>query len=209
MPRDFAMQELFEELPAPQPAARVLVDGLNDMVLDYAIPAGMQGVTRGSRVEVPLRARSASGTVLALVQPEPEWAGRLRPLRRLVNEEPVVSPALMDLAEWAARYYAVPVEQMIRCIVPEPVRQERHEEKTRKVVVLQDWPDDDTLNKINRRAPRQAAILRYLHASADKREPLVDLGGSPALAPCRALEKAGYVRIEEEAVHRDLSPATQ
>ncbi len=203
MPRDFAMQELFEELPAPQPAARVLVDGLNDMVLDYAIPAGMQGVTRGSRVEVPLRARSASGTVLALVQPEPEWAGRLRPLRRLVNEEPVVSPALMDLAEWAARYYAVPVEQMIRCIVPEPVRQERHEEKTRKVVVLQDWPDDDTLNKINRRAPRQAAILRYLHASADKREPLVDLGGSPALAPCRALEKAGYVRIEEEAVHRD------
>lgn len=203
MPRDFAMQELFEELPAPQPAARVLVDGLNDMVLDYAIPAGMQGVTRGCRVEVPLRARNASGTVLALVQPEPEWAGRLRPLRRLVNEEPVVSPALMDLAEWAARYYAVPVEQMIRCIVPEPVRQERHEEKTRKVVVLQDWPDDDTLNKINRRAPRQAAILRYLHASADKREPLVDLGGSPALAPCRALEKAGYVRIEEEAVHRD------
>ncbi len=203
------MQELFADMPAFPPAARVLVDGLNDMVLDYAIPEHMSGVTRGSRVEVPLRARGTTGTVLALVQPEPEWAHRLRPLKRLVNEEPVISPALMDLAEWAARYYAVPVEQMIRCIVPEPVRQERHEEKTRKVVVLQDWPDDDTLNKINRRAPRQATILRYLHASAEKREPLADLGGSASLAPCRALEKAGYVRIEEEQVHRDPAGSEQ
>lgn len=197
------MQELFADLPAAAPAARVLVDGMNDMVLDYAIPATMQGVTRGSRVEVPLRNRSTTGTVMALVQPEPEWAGRLRPLLRLVSEEATVTPALMDMAEWAARYYAVPVEQMIRCIVPEPVRQERHEEKTRKVIVLQDWPDDDKLNKINRKAPRQAAILRYLHASDEKRETLSALGGSPALAPCRALEKAGYVRIEEEQVHRD------
>ena len=199
------MQELFTDLPAPPLAARVLVDGMNDMVLDYSIPVELGHVTRGSRVEVPLRGRGASGTVLALVPPDPEWAGRLRPLRRLINEEPVISAELMDLAEWAARYYAVPVEQMIRCIVPEPVRQERHEEKTRKVVVLQDWPDDETLNKINRRAPRQAAILRYLHASADKREALTDLGGTPALNPCRALEKAGYVRIEEEQVHRDPS----
>lgn len=191
------------------PAARVLVDGLNDMVLDYAIPEGMTGVTRGSRVEVPLRARGTTGTVLALVQPDPDWAHRLRPLRRLVNEAPVISPALMDLAEWAARYYAVPVEQMIRCIVPEPVRQERHEEKTRKVIVLQDWPDDDALNKLNRRAPRQAAILRYLHASEHKREPLTDLGGSAALPSCRALEKAGLVRIEEEQVHRDPAAGEQ
>ncbi|MBP3500168.1 MAG: primosomal protein N' [Akkermansia sp.] len=203
------MQELFSDLPAPAPAARVLVDGLNDMVFDYSIPADMQGVSRGCRVEVPLRGRSTTGTVLALVPPSAEWAGRLRPLKRLVNDEPVVSPALMDLAEWAARYYAVPVEQMIRCIVPEPVRQERHEEKTRKVVVLQDWPDDETLNKINKRAPRQAAILRYLHAGSTKRETLADLGGSPALVPCRALEKAGYIRIEEEQVHRDPAGSEQ
>ena len=182
-------------------AARVLVDGLNDMVLDYGIPAGMEGVTRGSRVEVPLRNRSTTGTVLAVSTPE--FGGRLKPLIRLIHDEPVVSPALMDLAEWAARYYAVPVEQMIRCIVPEPVRRERHEEKTRKVIVLQQWPDDDTLNKLNKRAPRQAGILRYLHASETKREPLSDLGGTAALNPCRALEKAGYVRIEEEQVHRD------
>ena len=77
------MQELFAELPAPVLAARVLVDGLNDMVFDYAIPSEMHGVARGSRVEVPLRARCTTGTVLSLVEPESEWASRLRPLRRL------------------------------------------------------------------------------------------------------------------------------
>lgn len=198
-----AMQELFAAPLVRQLTARILVDGMNDMVLDYAIPDGMAGVERGSRVEVPLRNRTATGTVLAMGGQGDGWSGALRPILRLVNDEPVVSAVLMDLAEWAARYYAVPVEQMIRCIVPEPVRQERHDEKTRKVVVLQNWPDDDQLNKINRRAPRQAAILRLLHASADKREPLTGLGGTPALTPCRALEKAGYVRIEEEQVHRD------
>lgn len=197
------MQSLFADEAATACAARVLVDGLNDMVLDYAIPAGMQGVTRGCRVEVPLRGRGATGTVLSLVEPEETWSGSLRPLRRLISDEPVVSPVLMDLAEWAARYYAVPIEQMIRCIVPEPVRQERHEEKTRRIAVLTNWPDDDRLNKINARAPRQAHILRYLHGSSDKRVPLSELGGTAALNPCRALEKQGYLRMEEETVHRD------
>ncbi len=196
------MQELFPQQGGGL-AARVLLDGMNDMVLDYAVPPGMEGVVRGSRVEMPLRGRAATGTVMALVPPEPEWAGRLRPLRRLVAEEPVVSPVLMDLAEWAARYYAVPLEQMIRCIVPEPVRQERHEEKTRKVAQLLQWPSDDVLNKMNARAPRQASILRYLHGSEGQRAPLAELGGSAALAPCRALEKQGLVRVEDEAVHRD------
>lgn len=197
------MQGLFAEDMPTALTARVLVDGLNDMVLDYAVPSEMQGVTRGSRVEIPLRGRAATGTVLNLVPPDEQWSGRLRQIKRLVAEEPVVSSILMDLAEWAARYYAVPVEQMIRCIVPEPVRQERHEEKTRKVAILTQWPDDDKLNKINSRAPRQASILRYLHGSSDKRAPLSDLGGTAALTPCRALEKHGYIRIEEETVHRD------
>lgn len=196
------MQELFQPEPAGL-VAKVLVDGFHDMALDYAVPPGLGKTVRGSRVEVPLRQRRATGTVIALSQPEEGWGGRLKPISRLIDDAPAVSPCLLDLAEWAARYYAAPVEQLIRCIVPEPVRRERHEEKTRKVAVLVQWPDDATLNKINARAPRQAAILRYLHNSRDKKEPLADLGGSPALPPCRALVKQGYVRLEEEPLHRD------
>ena len=75
------MQELFADLPELPLAARVLVDGMNDMVLDYSIPDGMAGVTRGSRVEVPLRARGTTGTVVALVPRDPEWAAATREQR--------------------------------------------------------------------------------------------------------------------------------
>lgn len=198
------MQELFS-VSSGVPTVRVLMDGMDDMVFDYAVPDEMAGsIERGSRVEVSLRGRMTTGTVIAKNAPrEGSWGGKLKPISRLVGDEPAISAQLMELAEWAARYYAVPLEQMVRCIVPESVRREKHDEKTRKVVVLQDWPDDAELNKINARAPRQAAILRYLHADESKRATLNDLGGSAALAPSRALEKRGWVRIEEEQVHRD------
>lgn len=196
------MQELFGNQPRVR-AVRVLVDGRDDMVLDYALPLGTDSIERGCRVEIPLRGGKAVGTVLQTVEPEDAQSYRLRPILRTVDDQPIVSPALLDLAEWAANYYAVPIEQMIRCIVPEAVRQERHEEKTRKILELLSFPDDEQLNKINARAPRQASILRYLHDSPDKRAPLSDLGGSPALAPARSLAKQGLVRICEETVHRD------
>lgn len=196
------MQELFGNQPRVR-AVRVLVDGRDDMVLDYALPPGTDSIERGCRVEIPLRGGKAVGTVLQTVEPEDAQSYRLRPILRTVDDQPIVSPALLDLAEWAANYYAVPIEQMIRCIVPEAVRQERHEEKTRKILELLSFPDDEQLNKINARAPRQASILRYLHDSPDKRAPLSDLGGSPALTPARSLAKQGLVRICEETVHRD------
>lgn len=183
--------------------AKVLMDGLNDMVLDYSIPHGMAHIARGSRVEVPLRNRISTGTVIELSAPNQEWGNRLKAILKLIDDTPAVSEKLMDLAEWAARYYAVAIEQLIRCIVPEPVRREKHEEKTRKVVCLLKKPDDDELNKINTRAPRQASIIRYLVNGKSGKEPLADLGGSAALPACRSLEKRGFVRIIDETQHRD------
>ncbi len=181
-------------------AVRVLVDGISDMVLDYAVPPGMR-VQRGCRVEIPLRGRCATGTVLKLVEASTEY--RLKPLVRLIEEEPVVSPALMDLAEWAAAYYAVPAEQLLRCIVPEPVRRERHEEKTQKYATLLRRPDEEELNRINKRAPRQSAILRFLMELEEGAGFLSEFGGTSALAACRALAKQGLVGLEDRPVHRD------
>lgn len=197
------MQELFPALPTQGVTARVLLDGMEDRVFDYAVPPELAQLSRGCRVEVPLRHRTATGTIIGIHTHSDISPGRLKAILRTVDTSPSLSPALMELAEWAARYYAVPLEQMVRCIVPESVRKEKHEAKTRKIIILQNWPDDAELNKINAKAPRQASILRYLHADDSKRVPLSDLGGSAALVPCRALEKRGWIRIEEEQIHRD------
>ena len=53
-------------------AARVLLDGaVADLEFDYAIPPALDGVGPGSRVSVPLRNRTMTGTVL-IVYPAAE-----------------------------------------------------------------------------------------------------------------------------------------
>ena len=54
-------------------AARILVDGQSDLVLDYGIPPEAGDVKPGCRVQVPLRNRTATGTVLTLSEPAPAW----------------------------------------------------------------------------------------------------------------------------------------
>ncbi len=161
----------------------------------------MQRVCEGCRVEIPLRGRRTTGTVIAVSSAEPEQVHGIKNLIRLIDAAPIISPPLMKLAQWASSYYAVPLEQMVRCLVPESVRQERHSEKTHKVIELLRPPTLEEFNAITVKAPRQASILKDLKET--KRIPLTELGGSAALPSCRTLEKRGFIRISEEAEHRD------
>lgn len=161
----------------------------------------MHNIREGCRVEIPLRGRRATGTVITLSSSAEEQTGRVKSLIRLIDAEPLISPTLMKMAQWASRYYAVPMEQMVRCLVPESVRQERHSEKTHKVIELMRPPTLEELNTLTIKAPRQASILKDLQET--KRLLLSELGGSAALPPCRTLEKRGFVRISEESEHRD------
>jgi len=83
--------------------ARVLIDGPSELVFDYAIPAGLP-VQPGCRVRVPLRRKSAHGTVLALSDAPPEDFA-LRELEALVDPEPLITPTLLKVGQWIAGYY--------------------------------------------------------------------------------------------------------
>ncbi|MFR4416801.1 MAG: hypothetical protein ACLT8E_05155 [Akkermansia sp.] len=113
-------------------AARILVDGQSDLVLDYGIPPEAGDVKPGCRVQVPLRNRTATGTVLTLSEPAPAWKDRLKPILKLIDPEPLISPVMMNLASWAADY-SVALDQMIRRLLPETVRQENTAEKWKMV----------------------------------------------------------------------------
>lgn len=134
-------------------AARILVDGQSDLVLDYGIPPEAGNVRPGCRVQIPLRNRTATGTVLTLSEPDPAWQDRLKPILKLIDPEPLISPVMMDLAAWAADYYSVALDQMIRCLLPETVRQENTSEKIRKMVHLEKQPTREELDALYRKAP--------------------------------------------------------
>lgn len=179
---------------------RVLIDGPSELVFDYAVPEGLR-VKPGCRVRVPLRRKSATGTVLS-VSDEVHSDFALREIDSLIDPEPLMDETLLRIGRWIADYYACGFETVVRSLLPESVRNEGNSAKTRRVAALAKMPDQEQLDKISRRAPRQYAILMLLCSASGQRLASVDLGkGSDAAL--KALEKAGYLRIEKEEVRRD------
>jgi primosomal protein N' (replication factor Y) len=180
--------------------ARVLIDGPSELVFDYAIPAGLD-VRPGCRVRIPLRRKSATGTVLSTGEPE-QADFALRELESLIDPEPLITPVLLRTADWIARYYGSSIESVIRSVLPEGVRSEENSAKTRRVAVLDGAPDPAVLAKLEKRAPRQFAILSLLAHAPDRRLPVADLGDGNAAA-LKSMEKAGLLRLDAEKVRRD------
>ncbi|MDX1679203.1 MAG: primosomal protein N' [Akkermansiaceae bacterium] len=179
---------------------RVLIDGPSELVFDYAVPQGMS-VLPGCRVRVPLRQKSATGTVLSISGQEQEDFA-VRELQSLIDPEPLIDSDLLRIGHWIADYYACGIETVVRSLLPESVRNEDNSAKTRRVAVLKQMPGEEEFDKLSRRAPRQHAILMVLQASADQRMATTDLGKG-ADSPLRALEKAGWIGIEHQEVRRD------
>ena len=186
--------------PLVQQSARVLIDGPSELVFDYMIPDGMNVVT-GCRVRIPLRNRDSTGTVLD-IGPPPQTNYNLRPISKLIDPEPLITPTLMKLGKWIADYYVAPLEQVMRALLPESVRQDAHSEKVQKVVEIVQMPDAEALDKLAKRAPKQHVILKLLAANEGKMS-LKDLGGGSITAAVKSLEKKGHVKLAAEAVRRD------
>jgi primosomal protein N' (replication factor Y) (superfamily II helicase) len=104
--------------------AQVAVDarvGSLSGLFDYAVPDELVGqVQVGHRVQVPFGKRTVTGFVYALN--DAPSVLELKPIRALVDEEPVLPPVLVELAGFVADHYIVPLDEVVRAIVPPRVR---------------------------------------------------------------------------------------
>jgi primosomal protein N' (replication factor Y) (superfamily II helicase) len=177
--------------------AKILIDGPSELIFDYEVPSDLN-VKVGCRVRVPLRNKDSTGTVLAIEESLYDLGYSPRPIRHLIDPEPLITPVLMKLGRWMSEYYIAPMEHVMRALLPESVRQDVHQEKTRKVVKLAKELSDEAREELKRKAPKQFEI--YLLTKA------VTIGISLSdlnAAAVKALEKKGYVVIEDEPVRRD------
>src|SRR5256884_4330130 len=104
--------------------AQVAVDarvGSHSGLFDYAVPHELIGlIDVGHRVRVPFGKRSVTGFVYALNQ-APAML-ELKPIEALVDAEPVLPAVLVELAGFVAAHYLVPLDEVIRAVVPPRVR---------------------------------------------------------------------------------------
>jgi primosomal protein N' (replication factor Y) (superfamily II helicase) len=110
-----------EGLAAVDPVAGVVVEvGLAhlDRVFDYAVPESMAESARpGVRVRVRFAGRDVGGFVVDR-RAEADHPGRLAPLRRVVSDEVVLPPDLLELCRGVARRWAGTLPDVLRLAVP-------------------------------------------------------------------------------------------
>ena len=109
---------------ALRPIAQVAVEarvGSQTGLFDYAVPEALMGVIEvGHRVRVPFGKRTVTGFVYALDQGPTVLT--LRPIEALLDAEPVLPTVLVELAGFVAAHYLVPLDEVVRAIVPPRVR---------------------------------------------------------------------------------------
>jgi primosomal protein N' (replication factor Y) (superfamily II helicase) len=87
-----------------------------DHTFTYGVRQG-QSPQRGARVIVPFRNEKLIGVVTALVAKAPPDF-EVRYLEAVLDEEPLLSDHLLELAEWTAQYYLAPLGEVLRAMLP-------------------------------------------------------------------------------------------
>jgi len=182
---------------------RVIIDRAIHREFDYAVPEGlMDRVGVGSRVRVPFRDKSALATVVAITE-ESEAKG-IRTIEAVVGEAPILSKQLLELGRWISAYYCCPIETVMRSLLPQVIRRAEIGWKKQLFVQRGRKIDNEELEKLRRRAPRQAELLEaILRLEAPARASQLLRQTSFDNQTLRALEKRGLVELREEAVMRD------
>jgi primosomal protein N' (replication factor Y) (superfamily II helicase) len=182
---------------------RVVVDRAIRRELDYSVPETLaERVVVGSRVRVPFRDKSLLATVIATLAESP--APGIKPLEALVGEKPVLSETLIELARWMAAYYCCPIETVMRSLLPQVIRRAEVSWKKQLFVRQARVATEEELEKLRRRAPRQAELLEAV-AQLTAPVPAAELLRRTSLdnSTLRALVRRGFVELRDEAVARD------
>jgi primosomal protein N' (replication factor Y) len=182
---------------------RVIVDRAIHRELDYSVPESLADrVGVGCRVRVPFRDKSALATVVAI--PAQSEAKGIRPIEAIVGDAPILTEQLLELSRWIGTYYCCAIEAVMRSVLPQVIRRAEVGWKKQLFVQRARNIDQAELEKLRRRAPRQAELLEAI-AKLEKPIRATELLRQTSLdnQTLRALVKRGLAELREEAVVRD------
>ena len=174
--------------------AVVPITGL-DKVLGYKVPIRLLDQVRlGSLVRVPLLRRTELGIVKKLEAPGDYPLNKLKYISSVVYPVPVLTPDLLELADWIQNYYAVSADSIFEAMIPSFVRKGKGR-KRRSYICLGDDINQDDWEFLKRRAPKQAALCEFLrkhHDPLPKVTVLKDL--NIAASSCNVLIRKGILK---------------
>ena len=176
--------------------AKVVVEISLDREFDYRIPAHMQSSIKvGSQVTVPFQSRELRGFVVGLANFS-AFADKLKEIKGVVGEKPLIPDEIMKLAYWIADYYCAPIEAAVRTVLPSAVRKRGAKHKKQLFVAL-------TGKSPEKITALQDEVFQTLQAHGTMTVSELKERTGCSESPIRTLEKYGLVTISEETIQRD------
>ncbi len=97
--------------------AHVVLNVPLDREFTYLIPEGMVTAV-GMRAIVPFGKRKLTGFVVAVSQSIPEVSYTIKPIKRMIDKEPLYGTAEIELARWIARFYLCSAGEALSSMIP-------------------------------------------------------------------------------------------
>ncbi|NKB25154.1 MAG: primosomal protein N' [Kiritimatiellae bacterium] len=183
--------------------AKVVVELSLDREFDYIIPGPLKNDLHiGSQVVVPFGHRETRGYIVGFS--DISKTPNLKEIKSRVGTKPLINQDLMKLAYWLADYYASPIEQAIKTVLPSVIRKKEGRYKQQLFVIPTSLASDTTrLEALQKKAPKQATTLSILRDQGPMFAQQVLQLSRGTFSVLRGLEDKGFVKIGHETMMRD------
>lgn len=174
-----------------------------DKLLHYRVPENLRAdIAPGSLVRVPVLRAMKLGIVGEIGAPADFPIEKLKPVAQVLHPFPALPPDLLELAKWMANYYACGVDSVIEAMLPAAVRHGATVKHEKSLVLAQPLGADE-LAALEKRAPQQAKLYRFLSQQfRPQKKSLVLARLGVGAATATALVKRGVLREELRRVER-------
>ncbi|HEC20581.1 MAG TPA: primosomal protein N' [Gammaproteobacteria bacterium] len=160
-------------MAVPKIYLRVAVPSPLRRSFDYLPPAGcdLHTLQPGMRLRVPFGRSTLVAVLLAISDETDVPQSRLKRVSEVLDSGPLLSRSLLKLLLWASSYYQYPIGEVLGNALPVLLRQGQlpavQGEQVWRLTPTAQELDAETVAQLERRAPRQAALLALLQAAGD------------------------------------------
>lgn len=190
------MEELFCAVAIPIPVFRLF---------HYRVPPQLHDqIAVGKRVKIPFRNRQETGFCITLLaQPE---VFPVRDIQDVLDTETLISPLLLQLAEWISNYYCCSLGEVLEAFVPRAVKNQVRSRLSPFIRLnLKESELDPKIQELEGKYPQQARILRVFKEGVDQEFHPYELVRTLGLtiSPMLTLKKKGLLLWEQREVALD------
>ncbi|MDA0119812.1 primosomal protein N' [Vibrio sp. T11.5] len=170
--------------------ARVALPVPLDKQFDYQIPVHLFPII-GGRVSVPFGRQTLVGVVTALVNQSEFSVDKLKPLKKVLDSQPVWPDSLYELLQWCSQFYQYPLGDTLINAMPSALRKGKEAD----FATLVEWQLTNTgRNQLMLgfgRAVKQAKVMHMLESGSVPHQHFIDQEVSSSVL--KTLQEKGWI----------------